>query len=201
MKRILLAGAAALIIVLSVQSNCPAQTAGVMPTIGETKTIIIPVCHIDVRWNGSSSINNTYAAPAGWQIISFTPKVISKKQYASYAFSQTPSNSASMSLAEANEKFNDLLNVSAEAGNKGKYEGKIQQMREDYSRFYQKAFATHSQIVTTGKVKGDDNPLARYPGRLYLDLEVVLAYYPDTQEQFQNSLAVMKEVIQADKTN
>lgn len=173
---------------------CQAQT------IGETKTVTIPVCRKDVGWNSSSSINNTYAAPAGWQIISFTPKVISKRQYASYNFSQAPSGSASVSLSEANEKFNELLDVAAQNGNKGRYEGKIQQMRDDYSKFYQKSFATHSQIVTTGKVKGDGNTFKRRPGRLYLDLNVVLAYYPDSKEQFKQSLAVMEQAIKADKT-
>ena len=200
MKQFLLPAMAFFASVLSAPI-CHGQAAGAMPTIGETKTITTTVCRTDVGWDKSSSINNTYAAPAGWQIVSFTPIVRSKRQYASYSFSQTPSNSASVSLSEATEKFNALLDVAGEAGNKGKYEAKIHQMQEDYSRFYQKAFATHSQIVTTGKVKGDGNTFKRRPGRLYLDLDIVLAYYPDTQAQFQQSLAVMEQVIKADKTN
>jgi hypothetical protein len=126
--------------------------------------------------------------------------VISRRQRAQYTFTQVPSNSGLLSLAEATQKFNELLDVAVQNGNKGKYEGKINQMRNDYERYYQKLFATHSQIVTIGRVRGNNNTLQQRPGRLYLDLQVVLGYYPDTPEQFQQSLAVMKQIIEADKT-
>ena len=194
MKTLLLTGWLCLITLFTV-STSQAQT------IGDTKTITTTVCRIDVGWNGSSSINNTYAAPAGWQIISFKPVEVSRRQRVSYDFTQMPSGSASLSLSEANQKFDELLNTAGEAGNKGKYEAKINQMRSDYERYYQKTFATHSQIVTTGRVRGNNDYVSRKPGRLYLDLEVVLAYYPDTAERFQQSLAVMEQIIKADKVN
>lgn len=195
MKRFLLGAGATLAFAFSIAQVSLAQT------IGETKTVTIPVCRTDVGWNGSSSINNTYAAPAGWQIISFVPIVISKRQRAQYSFTQVPSNSGSLSIAEASQKFNELLDVAAQNGNKGKYEGRINQMRNDYERYHQKVFATHSQIVTTGRVRGNNDFTSRRPGRLYLDLQVVLAYYPDTPQQFEQSLAVMKQIIEADKVN
>lgn len=176
-----------------------AQSADGVPLIGQTKKVTYTVCRINVGWNGKSNINNVYAAPSGWQIVEFKDIPISKRQRTSYSFDLTPSNSAVLTTSIVDSKFNELLEFAGQAGKKDKYEGRINQMRSDYEKFYKKIISTHSQITTTGSVRGDGNWINRRPGRLYLDLEITLAYYPDTEEQFQRSIEVMKEMIRNDQ--
>jgi len=175
------------------------QASDAMPLIGETKKVVSTVCRIDVGWNGRKGINNVYAAPSGWQILEFKPIVISKRQRASYTFDQTPSNTAILNTSTIDSKFSELLEMAAQAGKKDKYEGKINQMRNDYEKYYKKIVTTHSQITTTGSVRGNNETFSRKPGRLYLDLEITLVYYPDNEEQFQRSIEVMKEMIKNDQ--
>lgn len=175
------------------------QASTTMSLIGETKTIVYTVCEINVGWNGRSNINNIYAAPSGWQILSFKPIVRSKRQRTSYTFDQTPSNVAVLNTSTVDSKFNELMEFAGQAGKKDKYESKINQMRSDYEKYYKKIVATHSQITTTGSVRGNNETFSRRPGRLYLDLEITLVYYPDSDEQFQRSIDVMKEMIKNDQ--
>lgn len=166
------------------------------PTIGQTKKIIHRVCRIDVGWNGKNSINNVYAAPSGWQIVEFKPIVISKRQRTSYSFDLTPSNFGIVTTSVVDTKFAELLEIAGKNGTLKKYEANIKQMRNDYERYYKKIISTHSQITTTGSVRGDNNSISRKPGRLYLDLEIKLVYYPDSEEQFLRSIQVMKDIIE-----
>ncbi|GGH17564.1 hypothetical protein [Mucilaginibacter phyllosphaerae] len=167
-------------------------------SIGKTMKVQTTVCHIDVSWNGRSGINNVYAAPSGWQILSFTPKVVSRRQRVSFTFSQTPSNFVYTSTSVIDSKFNELLELAAQKNAAQKYEGRINQMRSDYEKYYSKVVTTHSQITTTGSVRGNNEYFSRRPGRLYLDLEVTLVYMPDTQEQFLRSLEYLKQVINSE---
>lgn len=176
-----------------------AQNSDEKLTIGQTKKVRYAVCRMDVGWNGRGNINNTYAAPSGWQILEFKPVVVSKRQRASYSFDLTPSNFAMTTTSIIDGKFDELFNVAAQAGKKDKYEGKINRMRSDYEKYYKKILTTHSQITTTGSVRGNNDFFSRRPGRLYLDLEITLVYYPDTEEQFARSIEVMKQIIQDDE--
>ncbi len=175
------------------------QTNNGLPIIGETKTITHQVCRINTGWNGKSNINNVYAAPSGWQILQFKEIPISKRQRTSYSFDLTPSNFAIITTSTVDSKFNELLEFAGQSGKIDKYKGKINQMRSDYEKFYKKIITTHSQITTTGSVRGDNNAIKRLPGRLYLDLSITLVYYPDSDEQFLRSIEVMKEIIKSDQ--
>lgn len=175
------------------------QTNKEYPTIGQTNKVTYTVCRIDVGWNGSQNINNVYAAPRGWQILEFRPLEISRRQRVSYTFDQTPSNFSISTTSIVDAKFNELLELATELGKKEKYEGRINQMRNDYEKFYKKIISTHSQITTTGSVRGDNNRINRRPGRLYLDLEITLVYYPDSEEQFLSLIEVTKSIIKNDE--
>ena len=166
--------------------------------IGKVKTIRTTVCRIDVSWNGSRGINNVYAAPSGWQILSFRAIPVSRRQRAAYTFSQTPSNFVYTSTSTIDAKFDELLQLAAQKNVAQKYEGRIRQMRSDYEKYYNKVATTHSQITTTGSVRGNNEYLSRRPGRLYLDLEIDLVYMPDSQDQFLRSLAYLKQIINSE---
>lgn len=164
------------------------------PIIGETKTITTTVCRIDVDARGKENIGHVYAAPAGWQILTFTPVVISKRQYAAYNFSQTPSNFVSLNKTIIERKLNELTQLAAQKNVAQKYEGQIKQIKESFEKFYRMEAATHSKISTTGQVKGNGKHFGK-PGRLYLDLEITLIYLPDEEEQFLQSLAYLEQII------
>lgn len=178
-----------------------AQTIEGMPTIGQTKKVTYTVCRTDVGWNGRSNINNVYAAPSGWQIVEFKPIVVSRRQRASYGFDLTPSNFAITTTSLVDSKFDELMEFAAQKGKQDKYEGKIKQMRNDYEKFYKKIITTHSQITTQGSVRGNNEFTSRRPGRLYLDLEITLMYYPDSEEQFNQSIETMKQIIAQDTSS
>jgi hypothetical protein len=166
--------------------------------IGKKLTITIPVCRIDVGWNKKKGINNVYAAPAGWQILEFTPKEISKRQKAAYSFDLAPSNFSFSSTTIIDTKFDELLDLAIENGKEEKYAAKIKQMRSDYEKYYKRIIASHSSITTTGSVQGDNNTFKRYPGRLYLDLEVTIIYLPVNEAQFFDAIETLKSLILED---
>lgn len=187
-----------ILIVLTGLLNVNAQVLSDITTIGKTVNLTIPLCRIDVGWNGNKGLNNVYAAPAGWQILEFKPKIISRRQRASYSFDLTPSNFAFTSTTIIDSKFDELLQLAAENGKEGKYEGKLKQLRSDYEKYYKKITTTHSSITTTGNVRGDNNYIRRKPGRLYLDLEITLIYLPINDGEFQQSIEFLKTMIKDD---
>ena len=166
--------------------------------IGKKLNLTIPVCRIDVGWSSKKGINNVYAAPAGWQILEFKPKEISKRQRAAYSFDLTPSNFSFSSTTIIDTKFDELLDLAVENGKEEKYAAKIKQMRSDYEKYYKKIIASHSSITTMGSVRGDNNTLSRKPGRLYLDLEVTLVYLPVNETQFLDAIETLRSLILED---
>jgi hypothetical protein len=184
-----------IVTIISFVFSAKSQQLSDTTLIGKIITVNIPICRIDVGWNGKKGINNVYAAPAGWQILEFKPKVISKRQRASYSFDLTPSNFAFTSTTIIDTKFDELLQLAAQNGKKEKYEGKIKQLRNDYEKYYKKIITTHSSITTTGSVRGNNEYTSRKPGRLYLDLEIKLVYLPVNEQQFLQSIEFLKAMI------
>jgi hypothetical protein len=165
--------------------------------LGTIKKVTIPVCRIDVGYDDSKSFDNVYAAPEGWQILSFKEIVVSKRQKASYSFDLTPSKFDFYSLTEIDKKFSELLAVDAKDGKKD-YGGKIKQVRSAYEKYVKKIKTSHSSITTKGSVEGDGNVFKGYPGRLYLDLEVKLVYMPDKKNDFDKAIDDLKDQIEKD---
>jgi len=175
-----------------------AQNLPTEPTLGQKITVTIPVCRIDVGWNGRSRINNVYSAGAGWQILEFRVAKDVRRQRVNYTFDLVPSTFIFESTSIVDEKIDELLEIAAENGKKEKYEGKIKQLRTDYEKYYKKIVTTNSSIHTTGSVRGDNNTFKRRPGRLYLDLEVTLVYAPVNDKQFQQAIEFLKAMIKND---
>lgn len=163
--------------------------------IGKKLKVTIPICRVDVGWNGKKGINSVYAAPAGWQILEFSPIEISKRQRAAYSFDLTPSNFSFSSTTIIDTKFDELLDLAIQNGKEEKYAAKIKQMRSDYEKYYKKIATSHSSITTMGNVRGDNNTLGRKPGRLYLDLEVSLIYLPVNEPQFLDAIETIRSLI------
>lgn len=181
-------------------ASAGAQTADTT-SIGATKTVRIPIVRTDVRWNRSSSINTTYAAPAGWQIQTFAPVEISRRQYASYSFTTVPSNYSGLSETVVQEQFKSLKEAAAQKNAAEGYQAKLNEAESLYQRAFQKTYSSHAAITVTGSVRGDNNTFSRRPGRLYLDLDVTLVRLPASKEEFERSLAWFKTTIQADSVS
>lgn len=165
------------------------------PLIGETKTIQTTLCRLNVTANERSRINKIYVPPAGWQILTFKPVIISKTNGASYAFSQTPANFTYTSISSIYSKFIELLELAAEKNVFQKYEAQINQMRNDFEKYSTKTISTYSKIITTGSVIGNKTYRDTKGAQLYLDLQITLVYMPATQEQLLQSLEYMKHII------
>jgi hypothetical protein len=170
------------------------------PKIGDTYTITIPVCRIDVAWNGKENLNFTYAAPAGWQVLDYSVAKYNKRQRAKWAAQLVPSTYSGISEEVVSSKFNELLDLAAQKGVTNKYAGKIQQMRGDYEKAFSKTFVSHSSLIVKGSVRGNNEYLSRKPGRLYLDLKIRVVYLPTSEQEFNRAIQVMRILIQQGDT-
>lgn len=160
-----------------------------------TKTIQTTVCRIDVKRNKRSRIDNIYTPPAGWQIVSFKPVVISNSKRASFEFALTLSHYAFKPTSAIYSKFIELLELAAEKNVFEKYQRQINQMKDDFEKYYHQLLPTYSTISTTCYFGGNKEHKTSLPEKLYLDVELTLVYLPDTEEQVFQSLDYLKQVI------
>jgi hypothetical protein len=165
------------------------------PLIGAIKVIQTPVCRIDVTWNGKRSVFKNYVPPAGWQILSAEPVIISSKEKASDKIVKTPSTFVYKSTSSIYSAFIELFELAAQKNVYHKYEAQISQMRSDFEKLQNKEITTYSHICTIASARGNNSSANRRAGRLYLDLAVTLMYMPDTEAQFLRSLEDFKQVI------
>lgn len=167
--------------------------------IGTKKTVHTQVFRINNDWNGSSRINYEYTPPASWQIFSFKPIVISKKGSVFYKFSTIPSTFENKNAISIYAKFIELLEFASEKNVANEYDSVIIKMRNDYESYSNKTIKLYSKITATGSMIGSRKRSLKTKSCLYLDMEAVLIYMPDTENQLLQSLAYFKEIINSEE--
>lgn len=166
-----------------------------LPLIGTIKTIQKQVCRIDGDLNRKVKVDYTYTTDPGWQILSCEPIILAKNQTASYSLTYTPTKFIYISTSAIYSKFIQLLELAAEKNVFQKYEGQIHKMRSDFEKYSTKKVSSYTKITITGLVAANNSLRLKKPGKLYLDLKILLIYIPETEEPVLQSLEYLRQII------
>lgn len=171
------------------------------PVPGTAKKILIKVFRIEFDPRKTTRVNHIYTTPIGWQILSYRPLVTSNNIRARCQFSLTAATPSNGSTSAIYSKFIELSELAAEKNVSVKYEGIINQMRDDFEKYYNKNVTTYSKITsacafTSATVKKNKT---RRTERLYLDVEITLIFLPQTEEQILQCLENLKQLIQTEE--
>jgi hypothetical protein len=177
---------------------CPLFAQDEIPLLGATKTIQTTICRIKASAiKEKKTINNVYAAPKGWQIVTYKPVIIANTAKASYKFSQTAPDFSFSSTSPIYSKFIELFELAAEKNVFQKYERQIAQTRSDFEKYYNKEVPLFSTITTAISVSRN-NYTSRRTGQLYIDLKITVVFMPTTEEGVLQSLGYLKHLINSE---